>query len=147
MEEKVNNKNKSFLISRIADEMWNKGLIDVGDEIMESDAKYHGPHMPNGVGSREDWKRAVGMYLSAFPDSQVRYEELIETGDIVVGRWSAAATNTGPIAGKPPTGKPISISGITIYKFSGDKVSEAWEQLDMLGMWTQLGIIKLPGSH
>ena len=65
----------------------------------------------------------------------------------MVGRWSATATNTGKLAGIPPTGKPISLSGITIYKFKGDKISEVWEQLDMLGMWTQLGIIKLPGSH
>jgi predicted ester cyclase len=139
--------NKTFLISRIADEMWNKGLIDVGDEIMEADAKYHGPHMPNGVGTREDWKHAVEMYRAAFPDSHVKYEDLIETDDIVIGRWSATATNTGKLAGMAPTGKRIAISGITIYKFNGDKISEAWEQLDMLGMWTQLGVIKLPGSH
>lgn len=143
----MNNKNKSFLISRIADEMWNKGLIDVGNEIMEADAKYHGPHMPDGVGTREDWKRAVGMYRSAFPDSKVKYDDIIEMNNIVVGRWSGTATNTGKLAGMPPTGKPISITGITIYKFKNDKVCEAWEQLDMLGMWTQLGMIKLPGTH
>ena len=143
----MNDKNKSTIVSRIADEMWNKGLIDVGDEIMEADAKYHEPHMPNGVGTREDWKRAVGMYRSAFPDSNVKYEDLIETNDIVIGRWSAKGTNTGKLAGMPPTRKPIAISGITIYKFNGDKISVAWEQFDMLGMWTQLGIIKLPGSH
>ena len=140
-------KNKLSIISRIADEMWNKGLIDIGDEIMEADAKYHGPHMPGGTGTREDWKRAVGMYRTAFPDSHVKYEDLIENENIVVGRWSATGTNTGKIAGMTPTGKAIVISGITIYNFKGDKISEAWEQLDMLGMWTQLGVIKLPGSH
>jgi len=87
------------------------------------------------------------MYRSAFPDSHVKYEDLIETEDTVIGRWSATATNTGKLAGMPPTGKPIVISGITIYKFNEDKISEAWEQLDMLGMWTQPGVIKLPGSH
>ena len=143
----MNNKNKSSLISRIADEMWNKGKIEVGDEIMEADAKYHGPHMPGGIGSREDWKQAVGIYRAAFPDSNVKYEDLIETNDIVIGRWSATGTNTGKLAGMPPTGKPISLSGITIYKFKGDKVSEAWEELDMLGMWKQLELIKLPGAH
>lgn len=143
----MNNKNKSSLVSRIADEMWNKGLINVGDEIMESDAKYHGPHMPNGTGTREEWKRAVAMYRAAFPACHVTYEELIETEDTVVGRWSAEGTHTGNLPGMAPTGKLISISGITIYRFNGDKISEAWEQLDMLGMWNQLGVIKLPGSH
>ena len=46
----MNYNNKSSIVTRIADEMWNQGWIDIGDEIMEADAKYHGPHMPNGVG-------------------------------------------------------------------------------------------------
>ena len=135
------------LVSIIADEIWNQGKLNVCDEIMSVDAKYHGPHMPTGNGTREDWKQAIAMYRNAFPDSHVTYEELIANNDIVVGRWSATATNTGKLAGIPSTGKPISLSGITIYKFKGYKISEVWEQLDMLGMWTQLGIIKLPGSH
>lgn len=139
--------DKALLISRIADDIWNRGDIGVVEELMVSDAKYHGPHMPNGVGGREDWKRAITMYLAAFPDSHVTYDELIVTDDTVIGRWSATATHTGELPGLAPTGKPISISGITIYRFSGNKISEAWEQLDMLGMWQQLGVITLPGSH
>ena len=139
--------NKSVLVSRIADDMWNRGDIDIGDELMDANAKYHGPHMPNGVGSREDWKQAIGMYRSAFPDSRVAYEDLIETDDIVIGRWSATATHTGKLLGLAPTGKSIQISGITIYRFAEGKIVEAWEELDMLGMWQQLGVVSLPGSH
>ncbi len=139
--------DKVKMISRIADEMWNKGMIDIADDIMHIDAKYYGPHMPNGVGGMEDWKRAVRMYLTAFPDSHVTYEDLIDTAGTVIGRWSATGTNTGNLAGLPPSGKAINISGITIYKFKGNKIFAAWEQLDMLGMWQQLGIIKLPHSH
>ncbi len=139
--------DKSELISRIATEMWNNGMIHVADDLMHADAKYHGPHLPHGLGGREDWKRAVQMYRTAFPDSHVSYEDLIESGDMVIGRWIATGTNTGNLAALPPTGKAIKISGITIYRFKGNKISEAWEQLDMLGMWQQLGLIKLPVSH
>ncbi len=139
--------NKAAMISRIADDMWNRGDIDVADELMAADGKYHGPHMPQGIGSREDWKRAVTMYRAAFPDSQVTYEDLIETEDTVTGRWTATATHTGNLPGLAPTGTPIAISGITIYRFSGDQICEAWEELDMLGMWQQLGVIHLPGRH
>ena len=108
--------NKSSMFYRIADEMWKKGLIEVGDEIMEADAKYHGPHMHNGFGTREDWKHAVGMYGSAFPDSFVKYEDLIETDNIVIGRWSATATNTGKLAGMPPTEKSVTIQNLTVHR-------------------------------
>lgn len=139
--------DRALLIARIAEDIWNRGDIEVADDLMVVDAKYHGPHMPNGVGGREDWKRAITIYRAAFPDSHVMYEELIETDNRVIGRWSATATHTGELPGLAPTGKRIAITGITIYRFSGNKISEAWEQLDMLGMWQQLGVVTLPGSH
>ena len=133
------------LVSRIADDIWNRGDLAAVDEVMMADARYHGPHMPNGSGGREDWRNAIAMYLGAFPDSRVTYDELIATKDIVIGRWSATATHTGPLPGVTPTGKPIAIGGITIYRLVDGKILEAWEQLDLLGMWEQLGVVAAPG--
>jgi steroid delta-isomerase-like uncharacterized protein len=132
------------LVSRIATDMWNRGDLDVASEVMVANARYHGPHMPNGMGDRENWRQAIAMYRSAFPDSHVTFDELIGTGDTVIGRWSATATHTGQLPGVAPTGKRIAIGGITIYRLSDGKIVEAWEQLDMLGMWRQLGVVSLP---
>jgi predicted ester cyclase len=135
------------LVSRIATEIWNQGKLFVCDEIMTADAKYYGPHMPKGIGSREDWKKAIAMYRKAFPDSNVSYQELIVSDNTVIGRWSATGTHTGQLpAIEIPTGKKIAISGITIYRLTKGKIVEAWEQLDLLGMWRQLGIVNLPGD-
>jgi predicted ester cyclase len=141
----MNSRDRRALVARIADDIWNRGDLAVIDEVMSATAKYHGPHMPNGIGDRETWRRAIGMYLGAFPDSHVRFDELIVSGDTVVGRWSATATHTGPLPGVTPTGRRIAIGGITIYRIEAGKIIEAWEQLDMLGMWQQLGVVSLPG--
>jgi len=135
------------LIARIADDIWNRGTLDVIDEVMTPDAAYHGPHMPGGTGGRDHWRQAIAMYRRAFPDSHVTYEELIECGDKVIGRWRATGTHTGELPGVPSSGKPIAISGITIYRVAGGKIVEAWEALDLLGMWQQLGVVKLPGRE
>ena len=137
-------KDNKAIVSRIADDIWNRGDLAVVDEVMAADAVYHGPHMPDGIGGRDSWRQAIGMYLSAFPDSHVKFEELITAGNTVVGRWTATATHTGQLPGVAPTGKPIVIGGITIYRLANNKIIEAWEQLDMLGMWQQLGIVSLP---
>ena len=139
--------NRKRLISRIANDIWNHGRLGVVDEVMSADGKYHGPHMPRGVGNRDTWKQAIGMYRGAFPDAHVTFEEVIPGADTVVGRWTATGTHTGELPGIPPTGKPIRIGGITIYRFRGGKIVEAWEQLDMLGMWQQLGVVALPGHE
>jgi len=136
------------LVSLIADDIWNKGKMETADKVMAVNAKYHGPHMPNGVGTREDWKSAITMYRNAFPDSHVIYDKLISSNDIVVGRWSATGTHTGKLPGvEHITGKQIAISGITIYLFMNGKIIEAWEQLDLFGMWKQLGLISLLGEE
>jgi steroid delta-isomerase-like uncharacterized protein len=141
----MNSEDHKALIARIADDIWNRGDLAAVDEVMSPNGRYHGPHMPNGIGDRESWRRAIGMYRGAFPDSHVTFEELIVSGDTVVGRWSATGTHTGQLAGVAPTGKRIAIGGITIYRIEAGKIVEAWEQLDMLGMWQQLGVVSLPG--
>lgn len=143
----ISEENKK-LVSLIADEIWNKGKMETADKVMADNAKYYGPHMPNGNGTRENWKQAIAMYRNAFPDGHVIYEELIACNEIIVGRWSATGTHTGKLPGiEQVTGKRVSISGITIYRFAKGKIIEAWEQLDLLGMWQQLGFISLPGSE
>ncbi|MGD2108049.1 MAG: ester cyclase [Phycisphaerae bacterium] len=137
--------NGVALVSRIAEDIWNRGDMTVVDEVMAADVVYHGPHMPGGVGDHETWRLAVSMYRSAFPDSHVTYEDFIVSGDTVVGRWSATGTHTGPLPGAEATGKAIAIGGISIYRIADGKIVEVWEHLDLLGMWQQLGVVVLPG--
>lgn len=138
--------NKALVV-RIAEDIWNRGHLAVVADVMAADARYHGPHMPGGSGGRDDWRSAIAMYRGAFPDSHVVFEELLVSGDKIVGRWSATGTHTGELPGVAPTGKRIAISGITIYRFYDDRIAEAWEELDLLGMWQQLGMFKRPGHE
>jgi predicted ester cyclase len=135
------------LIARIADEIWNRGDLAVVDDVMASGARYHGPHMPGGSGGREDWRNAIALYRGAFPDSHVTFEELLVSGDRIVGRWSATGTHRGTLPGMAPTGKRIAITGITIYHIVEGRIVEAWEELDLLGMWQQLGVVRMPGHE
>jgi steroid delta-isomerase-like uncharacterized protein len=132
------------LVTRVAEDIWNKGNLAAVHEVMAPQARYHGPHMPDGIGQREDWRKAIAMYRGAFPDAHVVFDELITAGDTIVGRWSATGTHEGELPGVEPTGKQIAISGITIYRIADGKIIEAWEQLDLLGMWQQLGVVKRP---
>jgi predicted ester cyclase len=140
----VTSEQRKDIVRRIADDIWNRGDLAAVDEVMAATAKYHGPHMPGGTGGRESWRGAIAMYRAALPDSHVVFDELIAHGNTIVGRWSATGTHMHPLPGVAPTGKRIAITGITIYRFARGKIVEAWEQLDMLGMWQQLGVITLP---
>jgi predicted ester cyclase len=67
-------------------------------------------------------------------------------GDKVVVRYTVEGTQQGELLGVLPTGKHFRISGICIYRLAEGKIAEQWEQMDMLGLMQQLGVIPAPGS-
>jgi predicted ester cyclase len=69
----------------------------------------------------------------------VQIHDTIEQGDKVVARWSATMTHTGQFLDTPPTGRDVSVNGISIQRFVGGKIVEGWDNWDQLGLLVQLG--------
>jgi hypothetical protein len=43
----MNSQDHRALVARIADDIWNRGDLAVVDDVMSTNAKYHGPHISN----------------------------------------------------------------------------------------------------
>jgi steroid delta-isomerase-like uncharacterized protein len=91
-------------------------------------------------GIREE---ALG-YRKAFPDFQFTIEDQVAENDRVVTRWSWTGTNTGEMRGRAPTGKKVRMVGTTTFRFEKGKIKEGWWHWDVLGMLSQLGVVRLP---
>ena len=63
---------------------------------------------------------------SAFPDTHYEVDDLIAGGDKVVVRWRLLGTHQGDFRGTAPTGRPIELKGIAIYRVEGGKLMERW---------------------
>jgi len=122
------------------EEIWNKGNLGTVDEICAADGVGHIAGSPD-IHSLEDYKQYVTMHRNAFPDIHFTIEDEIAQGDKVVTRWTCTGTHRGELMGIAPTGKLGTITGITIYRFSGGKIQESWSNWDDLGMLQQLGIV------
>jgi predicted ester cyclase len=46
-----------------------------------------------------------------------------------------------PLMGIPPTGKHVTLEGITIFRVENGKVVEEWSQADQLVLMRQLGVV------
>jgi predicted ester cyclase len=55
-----------------------------------------------------------------------------------------SGTHKGEIEGIPPTGKKVTIRGISIEHVVGGKFVETWETYDTLGFMQQLGVVAAP---
>ena len=133
------------IIRRFFEEVWNEKNINVIDEVIAAEQVDHSlpPGLPAGV---EGVKMFVGMYLNAFPDTQMTIEDQIADGDRVVTRWRATGTHKGELMGIPATGKQMSITGIDINVVSGGKSVEHWGEFDQMAMMQQLGVAPAPGE-
>ncbi len=102
---------------------------------------------PGGVnhtvptGMPQETNQFVGQYLNAFPDGQVTVEDLMADGDKVVARVSFHATHKGALRGIAPTGKPITLMGIHIFRIANGKLVEHWGLMDRLAALQQLGVV------
>ena len=134
------------LIQRFVEVAFNKGNLDVADEVYASTFVSHDPTTPEGQGSPESVKQFVNTYLNAFPDGHTTVEDVVTEGDKVAYRWTFRGTHQGELMGISPTDKQVEITGITINRLSGGKIEEQWNVFDQLGILRQLGVAPAPGQ-
>jgi steroid delta-isomerase-like uncharacterized protein len=82
--------------------------------------------------------------FDAFPDLERPVDDMVAEGDKVIARWTSIRTQAGYFQGIPPTGKRVSMSGMTIFRLDNGKIVEEWSVSDMLGLLTELGAIAAP---
>ncbi len=130
-----------FVIRRSFEELWNKGNLSVADELFTPNYAHHDPSTPDvGRGPESEKKRAT-LYRTAFPDLRLTIEDIIAEGETVMARWSCRGTHKGDLSGLAPTGKQVTISGVSIARFTGGKMAEDWVNWDALGLMQQLGFV------
>jgi predicted ester cyclase len=61
---------------------------------------------------------------SALTDMRIEIDDLVAEGDSVVARWKIEATHTGSLMGEAPTGKRISLRGLTYYRLDNGRIVE-----------------------
>ena len=119
----------------------DKGNEQIVDDLIAVDYIDHNPPLPDMAPGREGVKQANALLLAAFPDVRHTIEDQIAEGDKVVTRVTGRATFHGAILGIPPTGKLITIEGISIHRIAAGQFVEHWAVADNLSLYQQLGAI------
>ena len=122
---------------RLLDDGFSKGNLNVFDEVCSPQVKVTMP--PLGQVDLAGMKEFVRAQRSAFPDMKFTVDEAILSGETVVLRWSCTATHQGEFMGIPATNKKGTTSGISISRFSGEKLVDHFALYDLLGVLQQIG--------
>jgi predicted ester cyclase len=119
----------------------NQGDISSADGSFAPDCVIHINGSPKPSIGLTEFKEMLKGLMAAFPDLQFTIDDQVIAGNKFTTRWTAEGTNTGSLAGIPPTGKRVRIVGIILDHVENDMVIERWEQWDQMGMMQQLGLI------
>ena len=127
-------------------EIWNKGRDSAIDELCADNFTFNYP-VPGASSDKEGYKKTLRAYKNAFQGLTCDVIEMIADADKVVVRWKCTSSHKGPFLGIAPTGKELTTTGISILTFEGTKIVEEYAEMDMMGMFQQLGMFPIQGQQ
>ncbi|MDJ0384746.1 ester cyclase [Streptomyces sp. G-G2] len=127
--------NHRDLVQRFVD-MINSHDVSTMAEHTAADHIDHNPIVADGIEANTAFFQQI---FDAFPDVKVVAHDLIVDGDRVAGRFEYSGTHQGPFFGIPATGRTLSFQSIDIWRVENGLLAEHWDQLDVAGMFHQLG--------
>ncbi len=125
---------------RFYEGLFNEGNPNIVDELVDPNVHAHSPFPGQGPGS-EGFKQAIMNFRIAFPDLQVKAEDMIAESDKVVARFVVSGTHQGDFMGIPPTGNKFCFEEIGIVRIEKGIIVEHWSVADSLTLMQQLGVI------
>ncbi len=128
------------LVRRFTEEVWNKGNMNVCDELLSNKIKTHDPLLGD-LDGLDAAKRMIQSFRTAFPDFHVSIDDIGAVGDKVYVRWTATGTHKGALMGINPTNKKGVNSGITLNRLENGKVVEVHYMWDVYHFIEQIGLL------
>ena len=129
-------------LARFIREIWDEGNAEAADDYLAAAYTIHhdpGDPWEGRTLDRAGFKARVRQSRAAFPDQRFDIQALIAEGGDVVMTWLWTGTHRGDLPGFPATGKPIRMSGATLYRFDDeDRLTGHWQITDRLGVYLQL---------
>jgi len=122
-------------------EISNAAEWDRLDEIVAPDFQRHSTATAGPpVRSLDAFVSLQESFLSAFPDQQVRLDNMIAEGDFVAIQAAYLGTQTGPMGDLPATGKSVDGPFIAFFRIDSGVIAELWVEWDNVAMLNQLGL-------
>jgi steroid delta-isomerase-like uncharacterized protein len=125
-------------------EVWQKGDAAAMDELLAADFVFNYPS-PGARGDREGYKATVKEILGGFPDVKFSAQDVVAEGDRVVVHWRGRGTHRGDYWGIAPTGRQVTMEGLSLLRIAGGKLAAEVGYSNTLEMMQELGAFPASG--
>ena len=111
------------------------GNWQAADNLVAKDFVWRNPIIPSELTrGPEGTKKIASIVIESMPDLKITHEDTISKGDKVMIRWMITGTPKKELFGISPSNKPVTIIGFDLFRISGGKIVEIWQQFGP-GSW------------
>jgi steroid delta-isomerase-like uncharacterized protein len=129
-----------MLARRWFDEVWNKGRAGAIAEMMDPEGLVWGLPDPNSaLKGPAGFQPFFEQFRGAFPNIQIKVDDVISEDDKAAIRWTATMTHRGDHLGFKATNKDAVVTGMSFVRIRNGKIVEGWNSWDSGGLMQQLG--------
>jgi len=133
--DKAASENKA-LVRQVFDEILNRGRYEVFDHNHDpAFVKHVGQHVENLAEEVRDAKAT----RAGASDLVMTVDFMVAEGDLVAVLYTGRGTNDGSFRHLPPTGKKVTVSGMSLYRIANGRIAEEWTFYNELDILRQLG--------
>jgi len=128
------------IVRRFSEEVWTRHNLDAIDELVAPDCIGWSP-TDGEIRGPDGFRQLAERYLTAFPDTSWRIDRIVADGEWVSSYWTATGTQSGELMGIAPTGKQVTVQGMSLDRIVNGKFVESHTVFDALGLLQQIGAI------
>lgn len=103
------------------------------------DLVLHLAEAPEPIRGREAWLEGFELMRRAFPDLEVRVDDIVAAEDKVAVRLTLRGTHAGDFQGFPATGRAVEYVSHEFYRVEDGRIAEEWICSDTASLFRQLG--------
>jgi len=133
LESRRPNEDTGQYLARLFEEGFNNEETWRIEQLVAEHFMDHGPYVGGA-----DFRQRLQTVRGVLPDAVLHVDEVIRQGDFIATRWTVTGTHRGKTLGVEPTGKTVTLSGMSVERLKDGKVIEHWEFPDLKGFAEQI---------
>lgn len=133
---------QALTLARALHDIWNTGDAAKIADVYHPDYVAHWPASSETPERRglDGVRYGISRIRIAFPDWREDIEDIFGADDKVCVRYVSTGTHRGVFWGLEPTGRPVRIQEMSIYRIAEGRIIEQWCMFDELARLQQLGV-------
>lgn len=128
------------LVRRAVEDIWNRGQLDVADELFAPNYVNHGGLITDLVRGPEAIKTSVVFYRRAFPELHITIDDVASAEGMTMLSWRARGARPGALANTNTDADTDGFRGTTRTRADDGQIQESWTEWDQAEALRRLGM-------